>query len=97
MPGGATWLQETPETTRRVFEVPPAVLAQASKCGNEYSCLETGCCGGSPMCAVEAAHGDNVLRVLSAEWPRCSYHLDFGGARFCVCPVRSAIYRQQAR
>jgi hypothetical protein len=79
-----------------MFEVPAAILKQAAKCGHDYSCLRSAWCGDRPMCDVEAQHGSNVLCVISTDWPDCHYHLDFGGARFCVCPVRCAIYRQQA-
>ena len=78
-----------------VFDIPAAVIEQTTKCGHDYSCLQTGLCGENPMCGVETAHGENVLCVQAANWLKCSYHLDFGGARFCVCPVRCAIYQQQ--
>lgn len=78
-----------------MLDVPVALLKQATKCRDSHSCLQTGQCGDSPMCEVETAHAENVLCVRSANWPKCAYHLDFGGARFCVCPVRCAIYQQQ--
>lgn len=78
-----------------MFDVPAAILEQATKCRHDFSCLRTGQCGRDPMCDVDTAHGDNVLCVSSADWPTCAYHLDFGGARFCVCPVRCAIHQQQ--
>lgn len=80
-----------------MFDVSAAVLRQTTKCGQAFSCLHTGQCGDVPMCDVETAHGENVLCVQAADWPKCPYHLDFGGALFCVCPVRCAIHRQQAR
>ena len=79
-----------------MFEVAASILEQTTKCRHDFSCLQTGCCGDSPMCDVETAHGQNVLCVLATDWPQCPYHLDFGGARFCVCPVRSAIHQQRA-
>jgi hypothetical protein len=79
-----------------MFSIPEEAIRKATKCRAEFSCLRSACCGSSPMCDVEARHADEVLRVSAAQWPSCSYHLDFGGARFCVCPVRSAIFRQQA-
>lgn len=79
-----------------MFEVPAKVLQQAGKCCHGHSCLQTGRCGDNPMCEVESAHGENVVCVLAAGWPSCSYHLDFGGARYCVCPVRNSIHRQQS-
>ena len=79
-----------------MFDVPAAIAKQATKCTHELSCLRTGKCGTSPMCVVETAHGDNVVCVRPGNWPECAYHLDFGGARFCVCPVRNAIHRQQS-
>jgi len=78
-----------------VFKVPAAILDQAAKCGHDHSCVRTGRCGDSPMCDVEAHYSGDVLCVVSGNWPDCQYHLDFGGARFCVCPVRCAIHRQQ--
>jgi hypothetical protein len=81
---------------RPVFEVAAEIIEQTTKCKHDFSCLQTGRCGDSPMCDVESAHGDNVLCVRYADWPQCSYHLDFGGASFCVCPVRCAIHQQQA-
>jgi hypothetical protein len=48
------------------------------------------------MCDVETAHGDGVLCVRRDSWPGCLYHLEFGGARYCVCPVRCAIHQQQS-
>jgi len=78
-----------------VFSVPAAILKQTAKCRHEFSCLQTGQCGDNPMCDVDTVHSDNVLCVSAAGWPTCSYHLDFGGARFCVCPVRCAIHQQQ--
>ncbi len=47
------------------------------------------------MCGVEAAHGEDVLCVSAADWLSCPYHQDFGGAKYCVCPVRCAIHQQQ--
>ena len=76
-----------------MFEVPAAILEQTTKCRHDFSCLQTGQCGDRPMCDVERAHGEKVLCVSSADWPRCAYHLDFGGARFCVCPVYCWIHR----
>ena len=77
-----------------MFSVPAEILRKATQCRHKFSCLQTGQCGDSPMCDVEAAHGENVLCVRAADWPDCPYHLDFGGAKFCVCPVRCAIHRQ---
>ncbi len=77
-----------------MFDVPAAILELATKCRHRFSCLQSGQCGDSPMCDVEATHGKNVLCVQAAGWPGCDYHLDFGGARFCVCPVRCAIHLQ---
>ncbi len=79
-----------------MFSVPQEVINKTTKCRHQHSCLKTGRCGDSPMCEAEEAHGPQVLCVRSAEWPGCPYHLDFGGARFCVCPVRNAIHAQQA-
>jgi len=79
-----------------MFSIPEEAIQKATKCRAGFSCLRTACCGSSPMCDVEARHADEVLRVSATQWPSCAYHLDFGGARFCVCPVRSAIFRQQA-
>ena len=79
-----------------MLEVPAAVLKQTTKCSHAFSCLQTGLCGSGPMCNVERAHGDTVLCLSGTDWPQCSYHLDFGGARFCVCPVRCVIHQQQA-
>lgn len=80
-----------------MFDVPEAILKQADKCSRDYSCLKSGQCGDGPMCDVETAYGDGVLCVRCDGWPGCSYHLEFGGARYCVCPVRYAIYQQQSR
>lgn len=77
-----------------MFSVPDTVLRQASKCRHEYSCLVTGHCGDTPMCQADTLHGSNVLCVRSAGSLSCHYHLDFGGAGFCVCPVRCAIHEQ---
>ena len=79
-----------------MFDIPAAIREQADKCRHDFSCLLTGRCGDGPMCEVESAHGSNVLCVLAAGWPECNYHLDFGGARFCVCPVRCAIHQRQS-
>ena len=46
------------------------------------------------MCQADTLHGSNVLCVRSAGSLSCHYHLDFGGAGFCVCPVRCAIHEQ---
>ena len=78
-----------------MFDVPAAILKQATKCQHDFSCLRTGQCGDSPMCEVETAHGEGVLCVRTADWLQCPYHLDFGGARYCVCPVRCAIHQQR--
>jgi hypothetical protein len=80
-----------------VFSVPAEILRKADKCRNNFSCLQTGKCGDSAMCEVEAAHAKDVLCVRTADWPGCPYHLDFGGAGFCVCPVRCAIHQQQTK
>jgi len=87
----------SPEGVRIVFSVSEKILKKTTKCQHEYSCLETGRCGDGPMCAVEMTHGVDVLCVHSPDWPACQYHLDFGGARFCVCPVHCEIYRQQTQ
>ena len=78
-----------------MFSVPAEILRKTTKCSHDFSCLQTGQCGDNPMCDVQTAHSDNVLCVSAADWPKCPYHLDFGGARFCVCPVRCAIHQQQ--
>jgi hypothetical protein len=78
-----------------VFSVPAEILQKATKCRNNFSCLQTGQCGDNPMCAVETAHNEDVLCVRTADWPDCPYHMEFGGARFCVCPVRCAIHQLQ--
>ena len=78
-----------------VFDVSAAILKQTTKCSHNFSCLKNGQCGDSQMCDVETAYGDNVLCVRAADWLQCPYHLDFGGARYCVCPVRCAIHQQQ--
>ena len=78
-----------------MFEVAAKTIEQTTKCKHDFSCLQTGQCGGKPMCNVATAHAEDVLCVRYADWPQCSYHLDFGGASFCVCPVRCAIHQQQ--
>jgi len=80
-----------------VFTVPADAIKNTTRCRHNFSCLESGQCGDSPMCEVQTTHGENVLRVRAVHWPGCEYHLDFGGARFCVCPVRCAIHKQQGR
>lgn len=80
---------------RLVFDVPAAILRQTTKCGHDFSCLRTGRCGDSPMCDVAAAHAEYVLCVRTEGRPACQYHVDFGGAGFCVCPVRCTIHQQQ--
>ena len=77
-----------------MFSVAAEILAKTTKCRHDYSCLQTGRCGDGPMCAVETVHAEDVLCVRAPDWPDCSYHLEFGGARFCVCPVRCAIHQQ---
>ena len=79
-----------------MLKVAPEVTEKTTECRNGFSCLETGHCGSNPMCEVETAYGENVLCVRAVDWPSCPYHLDFGGARFCVCLVRCEIHRQQA-
>lgn len=79
-----------------MFKVPAQAIKKTSKCRQNFSCLETGQCGDNPMCEVETTHSETVLCVSAAGRPDCPYHLDFGGAKFCVCPVRCAIYQQQA-
>lgn len=79
-----------------MFDVPAAIREQTTKCNHGFSCLESGRCGDKPMCDVETVHGNNVLCVSTTDWPQCPYHLDFGGAQFCVCPVRCAIHQLQA-
>lgn len=78
-----------------MLKVPAEVLRKATKCGQDFSCLKTGQCGDRPICGVESTHGEGVLCVRAAEGHNCPYHLDFGGAGYCVCPVRCAIYQQQ--
>lgn len=78
-----------------MISIPAEILRQTTKCGHDFSCLRTGQCGDRPMCDVETAHGDKVLCVRSADWPKCPYHLDFGGAGYCVCPVHCAIHAQR--
>lgn len=77
-----------------MFSVAAEILRKTTKCRHNFSCLHTGRCGDSAMCAVETVHGENVLCVSAEDWPKCPYHLDFGGAQFCVCPVRCAIHQQ---
>ena len=79
-----------------MFKVPAEVLEKTTKCRHKFSCLQTGQCGDNPMCEVEETHGENVLCVRATDWPTCPYHLDFGGVRFCACPVRFAIHQQRA-
>ena len=78
-----------------MFSVPAEILGQTTKCSHDFACLRTGQCGDRPLCEVEAAHGDKVLCVRSADWHKCPYHLDFGGAGYCVCPVHCAIHPQK--
>jgi hypothetical protein len=80
-----------------VLTVPAEIIKKTTRCRNNFLCLETNHCGDRPMCDVETTHGENVLCIRAADWRNCSYHLDFGGAKFCVCPVRCEIYRQQGR
>jgi hypothetical protein len=80
---------------RPVFEVAAQILEQTTKCRHDFSCLRSGQCGDKPMCGVETAHGEDVLCVSAADWLSCPYHQDFGGAKYCVCPVRCAIHQQQ--
>ncbi len=79
-----------------MYSVPAEIINKTTKCRHQFSCLKTGRCGDNPMCKVEAVHSEHVLCVSNGDWPSCPYHLDFGGARFCVCPVRGAIHAQQA-
>ena len=77
-----------------MLKVPAEVLGKATKCRQGFSCLESGKCGDRPVCEVKSTHGEGVLCIRATETHNCPYHLDFGGASYCVCPVRCALHQQ---
>ena len=79
------------------FNVPAEILKQTTKCPSEFSCLQTGLCADRSLCDVESPDGKNVLWLRSRDWKNCPYHMDFGMAKICVCPVHYWIYQQQTK
>ncbi len=80
-----------------LFNVPAEILKQTTKCPSDFSCLETGRCSDRSPCDVERPAGENVLWLRSKESIDCPYHMDFGKAKICVCPVHYWIHQQQTR
>jgi len=76
------------------YDVPAEILQQTTKCPSEFSCLRSDQCGDRPLCDVERAYSKEVLCLRADDWISCPYHLDFGGAKICLCPVRCWIHRQ---
>ncbi len=77
------------------YSVPESALEEATSCPYEFSCLETGQCGGHEMCAVDYAIPGNVIFLDTTFPAECPYRWPFGKDRqVCCCPVRGAIWKK---
>ena len=74
------------------INVIPEVLTETKRCGHGFCCLETGQCGGHPLCVVKRVLGKNLLYLLDKEKTECAYRMAFGfDGQFCTCPTHYAI------
>ena len=73
-------------------KVAPEIVARATKCWAEFSCLNG---GAAPLCKVKEPIADSYVALHSLHNPGCPYRLSCGAnVTACACPVRNALYRQ---
>lgn len=74
------------------FAIDSSILQYATKCKDNYSCLE----GSSDcFCAIEDCSEEKVHFVIPRKTNGvCDYKMVFGYSFTCNCPVRKEIYNQ---
>ncbi len=77
-----------------MYRLPAEVRAAAVKCPRGVCCVDSGRCGGAPLCEVSYADGANVLFLADEGGMDCPYRLQYGTGQVCSCPVRFAIHRR---
>ena len=72
------------------FTVPEQAKKKTERCEYNFSCLESGMCGGNPLCVV--CQDTPGLLNRKAEGPtNCPYVMYSGHSLFCSCPTHLAI------
>jgi hypothetical protein len=68
-------------------------LKKTTKCEKDFACLshEIGC-----VCSVEEYRDEMLLFVKAPPDKECMYKMPLGDSFFCVCPMRTELYRQYA-
>ena len=70
------------------LEMPDSVKSEATKCGFDFSCLTTACCGSyQEVCKAESSIGNNSLRIAAKPLVSCPYYMPSGTSHICECPV----------
>jgi hypothetical protein len=75
-----------------MFKPLDAVMREATKCENAFSCLKTGRCGNREMCAATCSFGPRVLQLATKDQTICAYRVSFGYGQLCTCPVRNYLH-----
>ncbi len=73
--------------------IPEEVLAETSKCKNNFSCLKTHKCEKITPCEVDYANGKNVLFLIDKAYRNCPYRTSLGTMKICSCPTYYALYK----
>ncbi len=93
VPKVSWWLQCPRAGDSMKHKVSADVLNKTTKCENNFSCLETGKCGGREMCEAESIAGNCVIFLKPENYTACPYRVPFGDSQVCRCPTHYAILK----
>lgn len=74
------------------FTIPEKLFREAALCPHDFSCLETRCCGGQPVCPVQRLGSDGELLLKNACRVSCPYWAAAAPAPVCVCPLYRVVH-----
>ncbi len=73
------------------FEIGDDIKKATKYCGKGFSCLDG---GRNDLCRIRKCIGGKVHFIECLNGSSCAYKKDFGGSKYCDCPVRKELYRK---
>ncbi len=75
-----------------MVELPDSIKKKTTECTRDFECLATRRCGTKEICKGTLMLGPNLLQLATNENLTCAYHIRFGYAQMCLCPVRCYLH-----
>ena len=75
-----------------VYEISNEIITKATRCRNKFKCLTD---REFDLCRVNGQTLEGACFILMDNHKdNCKYHISFGDAHICSCPVRNELNKQ---